>query len=174
MNLLVVIDMQNDFITGALGSPAAQGIVDKVVNKVENWQGEVLFTRDTHDENYLGTQEGKKLPVVHCVKGTEGWEICAPLQPYVKNPPYDKETFGGNEISSHVAELVENAPEKEVSITLVGLCTDICVVSNAFLLKPAFPEAKIMVDSQCCAGVTVESHQKALDVMSACQIEILS
>lgn len=173
MNLLIVIDMQNDFITGTLGSPAAQGIVDKVVEKVENWKGEVLFTRDTHGENYLSTQEGKKLPVVHCIKDSVGWEICDGLKPFVKHTPYDKETFGGNDISSRVAEILEDVPQEDVSITLVGLCTDICVVSNAFLLKPAFPEAKIVVDSQCCAGVTPESHQKALDVMASCQIEIV-
>lgn len=173
MNLLIVVDMQNDFITGALGSPAAQGIVEKVVKKVENWKGEVVFTRDTHDENYLNTQEGRNLPVPHCLKGSEGWEICDALQPFVKNPPYDKETFGGKDLASRVAEMLKNVPQEEVTITLVGLCTDICVVSNAFLLKPAFPEAKIVVDSQCCAGVTSESHQKALDVMASCQIEIL-
>ena len=167
MKFLIVVDMQNDFISGSLGSSHAQAIVQNVVKKVKNFDGEIIFTRDTHGEEYMQTQEGKKLPVPHCVKGTKGWQVCDELQPFVKTA-VDKITFG----SIDLPPILEgyNAPIDEIE--LCGLCTDICVISNAMLLKAYFPETKITVDSSCCAGVTPESHQTALDAMRAVQIEI--
>lgn len=173
MDILVVIDMQKDFIDGALGSKEAQEIVLPVVEKVSKHSGLVLFTRDTHDEHYLESQEGRHLPVPHCYKNTEGWEICKELQEFVKEEPLDKPTFGGLELPDYLKKYIGNTPEQEVTITLVGLCTDICVISNAMILKPAFPEATIVVDSVCCAGVTVESHNNALAAMKMCQITVL-
>lgn len=173
MEILVVIDMQNDFIDGVLGTPEAQAILQKVEARVKQFQGPVFFTRDTHGEDYLTTQEGKHLPVPHCIQGTPGWEIADCLQPYIQQPPYDKPTFGGKELAHHLEKIIGNTPEGEVTITLIGLCTDICVLSNAILLKPAFPEALIQVDGSCCAGVTPESHQNALSVMATCQIQVL-
>ena len=167
MKLLIVVDMQNDFITGSLGSPAAEEIVPKVLDKVAKFQGRILFTRDTHDERYLTTQEGKKPPVEHCVKNTPGWEICDSLTPYV-NEVIDKPTFGSMDL---IQRLQSHAEEIE-SIELCGLCTDICVISNAMLVKAAFPEVPVLVDAACCAGVTPESHQNALDAMRAVQIEV--
>ena len=166
MKYLIVVDMQNDFITGSLGSEMAQKIVDNVVSKVKNYDGEVIFTRDTHDEDYLSTQEGKKLPVNHCIKNTEGWQICNELLPYVSHV-IDKPTFGSLELI-HGLGAKGNIDEVE----LCGLCTDICVISNAMLVKAAFPEAKVTVDRFCCAGVTEESHENALAAMSAVQIEV--
>ena len=167
MKFLIVVDMQNDFISGSLGSAHAQAIVQNVVKKVKNFDGEIIFTRDTHGEEYMQTQEGKKLPVPHCVKGTKGWQVCDELQPFVKTA-VDKITFG----SIDLPQILEgyNTPIDEIE--LCGLCTDICVISNAMLLKAYFPETKITVDSSCCAGVTPESHQTALDAMRAVQIEI--
>lgn len=173
MNILVVVDMQNDFITGALGSKDAENILPPVVKKVQKWEGEVLFTRDTHQENYLETQEGKNLPVPHCIQGTEGWEIHSDLKPFVTHPPIDKGAFGSLELLKKIQALQGNCAEKDLSITLVGLCTDICVISNAMLLKPCLPEAMIQVAASCCAGVTAESHNNALEAMKMCQISIL-
>ena len=163
---LLVIDMQNDFIDGALGSKEAQSIVPYVREKIqacaaEGW--EILYTRDTHGEDYLQTPEGQKLPVPHCIKGTKGWEIAEGL--YAEGSEcIDKPTFGWT-----------GWAEKEFDrITLVGLCTDICVVSNALLLKAQFPNAQISVDARGCAGVTPESHAAALTTMQMCQIDILN
>lgn len=166
---LIVVDMQNDFIDGALGSIEAQGIVEKVREKIEGFDGEVVFTLDTHDEDYLGTQEGKKLPVSHCIKGTNGWEIHPRLKGFVKNQ-IEKPTFGAVNLPGFLFDLLGGEPEM---LELVGLCTDICVILNAMLLKAAFPETEIVVDSGCCAGVTPESHKTALDSMQAVQIEVL-
>ncbi len=168
MKFLIVVDMQNDFITGSLGSSQAVSIVPNVVEKVKNFDGTIIFTRDTHFEDYLTTQEGKKLPVTHCVKDSYGWEICNELKPYV-NKAIDKITFGSVDLPKVIKEYKENIEE----IVLVGLCTDICVISNAMILKSAYPEVKITVDSSCCAGVTTESHQNALNAMQAVQIEII-
>lgn len=166
MKVLAVIDMQTDFITGSLGNEAAQNIVPRVKEKVENYKGRVIFTRDTHNENYLDTSEGENLPVVHCVKDTPGWEICDELKEYAKET-LDKETFG----SLKLAEILKE--EENISeIELCGLCTDICVISNAMILKAAFPEVKITVDASCCAGVSEKSHQTALAAMKGVQIEI--
>ena len=167
--LWTVVDMQNDFVDGSLGTKEAEGIVAHVKAKVEQYQEQgdtVIFTRDTHTEAYLDTQEGKKLPVVHCVKGTKGWEIIDCLQPYVQTV-FDKPTFG----SVQLAHVVARGGYEQIE--LVGLCTDICVVSNALLLKAALPEIQICVDSACCAGVTPASHEAALTTMKMCQIEVL-
>ena len=167
--LLIVVDMQNDFVDGSLGTKEAEGIVAHVKAKVEQYQEQkdtVIFTRDTHTEAYLDTQEGKKLPVVHCVKGTKGWEIIDCLQSYVQTV-FDKPTFG----SVQLAHVVARGGYEQIE--LVGLCTDICVVSNALLLKAALPEIQICVDSACCAGVTPASHEAALTTMKMCQIEVL-
>ena len=169
--ILVVVDMQNDFIDGALGSPEAVAIVPYVKEVIENFDGKVLFTRDTHFENYMHTQEGTNLPVPHCIKGTDGWQIRAELDALRTTEPIDKLTFGSSTLFEALED--ENAKEKIDEITLVGLCTDICVISNAIGIKAFLPEVKIKVDSACCAGVTPESHARALDTMKMCQIEIL-
>ena len=163
MKYLIVVDMQVDFITGSLGSKLAEAIVPNVVEKVKNFDGPVIFTRDTHFADYMNTQEGKNLPVEHCIKDTDGWQICDELKPYV-NEVVDKITFG----SIDLPQMITDADE----IELCGLCTDICVISNAMILKATFPEVKITVDSSCCAGVSAESHNTALDAMKAVQIEV--
>jgi len=172
--ILFVIDMQNDFVDGALGTKEAQAILPAVVDKVKAFDGRVIFTRDTHSENYLDTQEGKKLPVVHCVRGTDGWQIVPTLDDLrldIGALCIDKPTFG----STALIELLqaEYGPNPDISFELIGVCTDICVISNALLLKAAFPEVPVTVDSSCCAGVTPESHSNALKAMAMCQIEII-
>lgn len=168
--VLVVVDMQKDFIDGALGTKEAVKIVPKVADKIKNFDGEVIFTRDTHFENYSMTQEGQNLPVPHCIKDTEGWQIEESLEK-LRTPDrkvFDKLTFGSVELAEYLKE------NKELeSITLVGLCTDICVISNALTIKSFLPEVKISVDEKCCAGVTPESHKNALEAMKMCQIEIV-
>lgn len=163
---LIVVDMQNDFIDMALGTKQAVEIVPRVKKKIDEYINngcEVIFTRDTHTDNYLDTPEGKKLPVVHCVKGTRGWEIADGL--YVDGCKIiDKPNFGWDKWNEEDFEEVE----------LVGLCTDICVVSNALIIKAMFPNARVSVDSSCCAGVTQDSHNAALKTMQMCQIDILS
>jgi nicotinamidase-related amidase len=170
-NILIVVDMQNDFIDGALGTKEAVAIVPNVVEKVKGFCGKVIFTRDTHEENYMETQEGQNLPVVHCVRGTKGWEICSELEALRKDPAIDKPTFGSDELGVLLRK--ENEKEPIQSITLVGLCTDICVISNAMLIKAFLPEVEIIVDESCCAGVTPESHRTALEAMKMCQIHIV-
>ena len=164
--VLVVVDMQNDFIDGALGTKEAVAIVPGVKEKIENFDGVVLFTRDTHETNYLDTQEGKKLPVPHCIRDTEGWQIRSELDALRKTEPIDKETFGSTDLAAM------NEDNEIESITFVGLCTDICVISNALLAKASLPEVPIIVDAKCCAGVTPESHENALKAMELCQIQI--
>ena len=170
-DILIVIDMQNDFIDGALGTKEAVAIVPKVREKIQQFSGTVLFTRDTHGPNYLQTQEGRNLPVEHCIKGTDGWEISLELDALRKTEPIDKVTFGSAELGFKLAEM--NAEEPIGSITLVGLCTDICVISNAMIVKAFLPEVPVRVDASCCAGVTPESHENALAAMKCCQIEIV-
>lgn len=174
MDYLIVVDMQNDFVSGALGTPEAREIVPRVVGRVVDGinRGErVLFTRDTHEPDYLDTQEGRKLPVPHCVRGTEGWEIIGQLLPdTVGRTVLDKPTFGSRALGELLA--AEQAREPIGKITLIGLCTDICVISNALLLKAFLPEAEIAVDAACCAGVTPQSHQNALAAMRVCQITV--
>lgn len=169
-NILIVVDMQNDFIDGALGTAEAVGIVPKVAEKIANFQGKVIFTRDTHEENYMETQEGKKLPVPHCIRGTEGWQITSALGELVQDVCIDKPTFGSVELGLYLKEL--NETEAIEKITLIGLCTDICVISNALLVKAILPEVEIAVDASCCAGVTPQSHENALEAMKMCQITI--
>lgn len=171
--LLVVVDMQNDFIDGALGTKEAEAIVDSVYEKIKEYRPEdVFFTFDTHEENYMDTQEGKLLPVVHCVEGTKGWEISPKLEPLLEGAHIVKKpTFGSYELVDMISEIYDEE-EGEIEIELVGLCTDICVVSNALLLKAAFYEEPISVTASCCAGVTPEKHEAALETMRSCQITI--
>ena len=168
--VLVVVDMQNDFISGSLGTKEAQNIVGNVVGRIKECkeQGyDILVTLDTHGEDYMSTQEGKKLPVEHCIKGTVGWELAPEVAEAVKGcKQYEKETFGSKEL---VRDLVQIAPEE---IEFIGLCTDICVVSNVLLTKAWLTEIPLVVDSMCCAGVTQESHEAALNTMASCQVEI--
>ena len=172
MNILVVVDMQNDFISGALGTAEAKLIVNGVKEKAENFEGLIFFTRDTHFEDYMNTQEGEKLPVPHCIKGTWGWEICDELKEISETTEIcDKPTFGSVELMESIKEL--SLEEEIESITLLGLCTDICVISNAMLLKAALPETKIIVDGTLSAGVTPISHKNALEAMKMCQIEVI-
>ena len=170
-NILLVIDMQNDFIDGALGTPEAVAIVPKVREKIRNFDGTVLFTRDTHGENYMETQEGKNLPVPHCIRGTDGWQIRPELEELRVTEPIDKGTFGSDELGKILRDLNDEDPIG--SITVIGLCTDICVISNALLAKAFLPEVPIEVDASCCAGVTPESHENALKAMASCQIRIV-
>lgn len=169
-NILIVVDMQNDFIDGALGTKEAAAIVPGVKEKIENFPGRVWFTRDTHTEDYMNTQEGHKLPVPHCIKGTDGWQIRPELAELCQEAPLDKVTFG----SAALGAMLQEADQKEhvESITFIGLCTDICVISNALLAKAFLPEAEIIVDASCCAGVTPESHKNALEAMKVCQIKV--
>ena len=176
MKILVVVDMQNDFIDGALGTKEALDIVPAVADKIRRFDGAVIATRDTHGEDYLQSEEGRHLPVVHCVKGTNGWEIRREIAEALEGrlicPPVDKPSFGSVELGEYVRRLGRiDDPVEEVE--LVGLCTDICVISNALLLKAFLPEARVTVDASCCAGVTPESHSQALEAMKMCQIEIL-
>ncbi len=168
-NVLVVVDMQKDFIDGALGTKEAEMIVDNVAEKIKKFDGEVVFTRDTHYDNYLETQEGRNLPVKHCIKGTDGWQLDSKLAVLrIDNAKiFDKPTFGSVELAEYLKSL-----DSLESVTLVGLCTDICVISNAMLIKAYLPEVRICVDASCCAGVTPESHKNALEAMKMCQIEI--
>ena len=171
-NILIVVDMQNDFIDGALGTKEAVAIVPAVEEKIKSFDGKVIFTRDTHFENYLATQEGGNLPVEHCIKGTYGWEIRAELDALRKTEAVDKITFGSSELPQILK--AENEKEPLNSVTLIGLCTDICVISNAMVIKAFMPELRVTVDAACCAGVTPESHKNALAAMKMCQVEIIN
>lgn len=171
--LLIVVDMQKDFVDGALGSKEAVAIVDNVVNKIKSFDGDVIVTYDTHFENYMETQEGKRLPVPHCIKGTDGWNLNEKVQAALDGREYaaiEKPTFGSTELPEYIKA---NYGTTELDIELVGLCTDICVVSNALLLKANFLEAKVSVDASCCAGVTVDSHNAALTTMKMCQVNVI-
>lgn len=170
--ILVVVDMQKDFVDGALGSKEAVGIVDNVVNKINSFEGNIFVTYDTHFENYMETSEGKNLPVPHCIKGTEGWKLNDKVAAALEGREYtevEKITFGSVNLPALIKEAVK---EEEFSVELIGLCTDICVVSNALLLKANYPEAKITVDASCCAGVTPQTHEAALATMRCCQIQV--
>lgn len=174
MKCLVVVDMQNDFVSGALGSQAARDIVGNVVERVRRAvddREKIVFTRDTHEENYLETQEGGKLPVPHCIAGTDGWEIIPELQPYAEGRlVVDKPTFGSRQLGEALARL--NEQEKLERITFIGLCTDICVISNAMVTKAFLPEVPLVVEAGCCAGVTPESHENALRALEVCQVTV--
>ena len=152
---LIVVDMQKDFVDGALGTPEAVKIVPRVASKIQAFQGDVFVTYDTHFENYMDSAEGKALPVPHCIKGTAGWQLDTQVAEALKTKNY------------------ASADGEDFSLELVGLCTDICVVSNALLLKATFPEVPIRVDSSCCAGVTPATHDAALTTMKMCQIEVI-
>lgn len=171
MKYLIVVDMQKDFITGSLGTEEAQSILPKVIDKVNHYEGQILFTKDTHTEDYLNTQEGKKLPVKHCIEGEDGWRLADELEETVEKGGweiYRKPAFGSVEL----AEALKRENEKEAieEIELCGLCTDICVISNALLLKAFLPEVPVCVDAACCAGVTPQSHKNALEAMKMCQV----
>ena len=170
--LLIVIDMQNDFIDGSLGTKEAEAIVPAVKEKIRSYPKEdVLATMDTHFPDYLETQEGKNLPVTHCVRETEGWQIRPELAELIlPENVYEKPTFGCTELAEDLKAYYEE--EEDIELELVGLCTDICVVSNALLLKAVMPEVRISVDASCCAGVTPEKHLAALETMRSCQIHV--
>lgn len=169
--ILLVIDMQNDFIDGALGTREAVEIVPNVRKRIEEFDGTVLYTRDTHETNYLSTQEGRNLPVEHCIRNTKGWEIREELDSLRKTEAIDKPSFG----SAALGEMLRNMNDKDPieSVTLIGLCTDICVISNAMIAKAFIPEVPIIVDSTCCAGVSPATHENALKAMECCQIQVI-
>lgn len=174
--LLAVIDMQKDFIDGSLGTNEAVAIVPFVCEKIKEYVAngdEIIFTKDTHFENYLNTQEGKKLPVKHCIKGTEGHDLCNEIRELnveENHKVYEKLTFGSSELAK---DLMEHKYDEYDFIEVIGLCTDICVISNAMLFKTYLLEAEVYVDSKCCAGVTPSSHENALEAMKMCQINII-
>ena len=171
-HFLIVVDMQKDFVDGALGTPEAQAIVGKVMDKILGFEGQIFVTLDTHREDYLNTAEGKKLPVKHCIKGTPGWMLNDSVAAALEQKgytPVEKLTFGSVLLPRL---LYQAAAGENFTVELVGLCTDICVVSNALMLKANFPEMEISVDSACCAGVTPESHAAALTTMRSCQIKV--
>ena len=169
--ILVVIDMQNDFIDGALGTPEAVGIVEAVKEKIRSYPPvDVVATMDTHGEDYMETQEGEFLPVPHCIRGTGGWQIRPDIAALLTEAAvYEKPTFGSMHMAAALKAILDQEP---IEVEMIGLCTDICVVSNALLLKAAMPEVKISVDSACCAGVTPEKHVAALETMRSCQIMV--
>ena len=176
-SLLIVVDMQNDFINGSLGTKEAEAIVPHVADKIRHWDGDIIYTKDTHGEDYLDTSEGKKLPVCHCIDGTAGHELhpdvdAARAEHTGKDEHIstiiNKPSFGSLEL----ARLVTKG--KYDHIEFAGLCTDICVISNVMIVKAALPEAEIIVDAACCAGVTPESHRNALSAMKSCQIDIIN
>ncbi|MBR5658901.1 MAG: cysteine hydrolase [Lachnospiraceae bacterium] len=172
--LLIVVDMQNDFVTGALRNEDAIAIVPTVAEKIRAAKEagtEVIFTRDTHFEDYMETEEGRNLPVLHCLKGTEGWEIIDELKAWTEDAKIiDKITFGARELGDYLAE--ENEKEKIDEVELIGICTDICVISNALLTKAFLPNIPIGVDAACCAGITPQTHKNALEAMKMCQIRV--
>lgn len=171
MKYLIVVDMQNDFINGALGTGEAEAIVSKVAKKINDYKEEgnrVIFTRDTHSNNYLETREGKALPVKHCIINTDGWEISDKLDT-AHSTIINKPTFGSLEMIDFIKAEIETVDQ----IELVGVCTDICVVTNALLLKTNFPEIPIIVDAACCAGVTPKTHQYAIETMKMCQVKVM-
>ena len=178
IRILVVVDMQKDFVDRALGTKEAVAIVPAVAEKIRQYarRGDVILaTRDTHEPEYLQTREGKHLPVPHCIRGSEGWQLCGEVAAAL--PPeaviVDKPTFGSTALAELVGEYVARYGAEHVHAELVGLCTDICVVSNALLLKAFYPEMPLSLDPSCCAGVTPESHEAALATMRMCQIDIL-
>ncbi|MBR2257993.1 MAG: cysteine hydrolase [Blautia sp.] len=171
--ILIVIDMQNDFIDAALGTKEAAAIVEAVKEKILSYPAaDVFATMDTHTENYMETQEGKYLPVPHCIKGSEGWQIRPDIAGLLTGAKiYEKPTFGSTALA---ADLKEMSEKEEIELELIGLCTDICVVSNALLMKATMPEVKITVDASCCAGVTPEKHLAALETMRSCQVQVIN
>ena len=171
--ILIAVDLQNDFISGALGTAEAEAIVPRAAEKLRAFDGDALFvTLDTHGADYLQTLEGQKLPVVHCVEGTHGHALCDEVREALKGKAYTeirKNGFGSFDIAPLLCRMF---PDEEIGLELIGLCTDICVVTNALILRAAFPNAEIAVDARCCAGVTPETHRAALDTMRCCQIDV--
>lgn len=171
--ILVIVDMQNDFVDGALGTKEAAGIVENVVSKIKNFNGKIFVTLDTHQNNYMETPEGKKLPVPHCIRMTNGWLLNEKVMEALSDKDYkmiEKKTFGSTKLVGKIRKIKEN---DDIEIEFIGLCTDICVISNVLLLKAYFPEVKMTVDAHCCAGVTPETHKAALETMKMCQIDII-
>lgn len=169
-HILVVVDIQNDFVDGSLGTSEAVGIIDNAVRKIKEFDGDIFVTYDTHFNNYLDSAEGKKLPIAHCIKDSSGWQLNKEIAAALNDKKYttvEKITFGSVDLPQLIKSTVGN---DDFDITLIGLCTDICVVSNALILKAHFPDKEIYVDAACCAGVTVESHNSALTTMKMCQI----
>lgn len=165
--------MQKDFVDGALGSKEAVAVVSAVVKKIKEFDGDIFVTYDTHFDNYLNTAEGKKLPVPHCIKGSDGWKLDQRVKEALagkKYTPVEKYTFGSVDLPGLIKEAVG---QDDFTVELIGLCTDICVVSNALIIKASFPEAPVSVDSACCAGVTQKKHEAALETMRSCQIDVI-
>ncbi len=173
MRYLLVIDVQNDFVDGALGTAEAQAMLPNLLKKVREFDGEVWMTKDTHPENYLETQEGRNLPVAHCIRKTEGWELAPALDELCRKkncPVYEKPTFGSMTMALDLKKRYDDGTVE--SVELIGLCTDICVISNALLIKAMMPELPVSVDASCCAGVTPKKHEAALEVMRSCQVAV--
>lgn len=169
---LIAVDMQKDFVDGALGTKEAVAIVPAVVEKIKAFDGMIFVTYDTHFDNYMSTNEGRHLPVPHCIKGTEGWQLDKEVAKALEGKEYtavEKNTFGSVELPGLIKEAADG---EDFTVELIGLCTDICVVSNALLIKASFPEAEIAVDAKCCAGVTPQAHEAALATMANCQISV--
>lgn len=170
MKVLVVVDMQNDFIDGTLGTSEAVKIIDFASVKIDTYiqNGDmVVYTQDTHDDLYLSTLEGKKLPIIHCVRGTSGWNISEKI--YRESCPIiEKNSFGSLDVATYLKTL-----ENTESIEFIGLCTDVCIISNVLITKAKMPEIPIIVDASCCAGSTIQGHQSALCAMKSCQIDII-
>ena len=172
MKILIAVDLQNDFITGALGTPEAQEMLPRAAAYIAAHQGPVLYTLDTHEADYLSTREGGVLPVEHCIRGTEGWQLSPELAPVLAGAKvFEKPTFGSVQLAEELKALSET---EELELELVGLCTDICVISNALLLKAFLPEVRITVDASCCAGVTPQKHLAALETMRSCQVAVVN
>lgn len=172
--VLVIVDVQNDFVDGALGSPEAEKIIPALVEKIRNFDGDIFVTMDTHGENYLDTFEGERLPIPHCIRKTDGWRLYPAVKEALKGKDVAycyKNTFGASTLGDDIVYF--GAATCVPDIEIVGLCTDICVIANALLLRTYFPNSKITVDSACCAGTTVEKHKAALDVMRSCQIDVI-
>ena len=170
--VLIVVDMQKDFVDGSLGTPEAQSIVENAVQKILKHEGPIVTTLDTHEPHYLNTAEGKKLPVIHCVRNTPGWLLDAQIAKALsqkKSISVEKGTFGSVDLPRLLLDIAKG---EDFQIELIGLCTDICVVSNALILKAHFPEKEISVDANCCAGVTPDAHRAALQVLKSCQIDV--
>lgn len=171
MKYLIVVDVQNDFVDGALSTKEAVEMFPRLLKKIKSFEGDVFMTKDTHPKNYLEIQEGKLLPVEHCIRQTKGWEFpeaLDELREQLSTVVYEKPTFGSTSLAEDLRQLHQMG--KVDSVEVVGICTDICVVSNALLLKAAMPEVPICVDASCCTGVTPEKHNEALDIMESCQI----
>ena len=177
MKIVIIIDVQRDFITGSLGTPEAQAMIPRLVDKINHSSDDTyfIFTKDTHYNNYLETAEGKNLPIEHCIKNTKGWEIPTELTKLFANSPFtiEKSTFGSYDLVEKIIEITDSNDDKVEEIELCGLVSDICVITNALIFKTSFPNCNIIVNSKCCAGTTPEAHEAALAVMRSCQIEVV-